>query len=832
MRYGKIDSSICRRGPVLPLPEKGENSAMEEKMNESAAVDELAQETQKVVYGEKTFEPHIPALARRAAAEGAVLLKNEGSVLPLPAEETVAVFGRVQFDYFYVGYGSGGDVNPPYTVNLIEGLRAAGVRIDEALASVYADWSAKNPPDMGEWATWPRYFEEMPLTDSAVHEAAARCGTALVVIGRSAGESRENALEPGSYYLTQEEKTLLSQVTAAFSRVAVVIDAGSVMDLSWLDEYPIGAALLVWQGGMESGNAAADVLTGKVNPCGKLTDTVAKRYEDYPSAGDFLGEDFNCYTEDIYVGCRYFETFAPEAVQFPFGFGLSYTSFALTQMRAEAQGDTVRVWVTAENTGALSGREVVQVYGSAPQGVLGKPARVLAAFGKTRTLAPGESETLALSFPLSALASYDDGGVTGHKSAWVLEAGEYGIYAGADVRRASLCGSVTVPELRIVSQLQEICPPSPAHPFDRLVNRGGKAVYEPVPTASRSLRGRILDNLPAAIPFTGDRGIRLRDVADGLAALDDFLAQIAPEDLDALSRGDITMDSPLGAKGNAAVMGGITESLRALGVPPITTTDGPSGIRLQYYTSLLPCGTALACTWDPVLVEGLYQAVGREMVEKGSDVLLAPGMNIHRNPLCGRNFEYFSEDPLVSGRAAAAVVRGIQKNGVSACPKHFACNNQETNRNRNDSRVSERALREIYLKGFEICVKEGRPQNLMTSYNLVNGVWSHYNYDLCTTVLRGEWGYDGSVMTDWWMQASEDPDFPALRDSAYRIRAQVDVLMPGSRPGDFPSPDEPDPAPLASCAAENGLTIAELQRGARNVLGYILRSNALRNWKE
>lgn len=292
------------------------------------------------------------------------------------------------------------------------------------------------------------------------------------------------------------------------------------------------------------------------------------------------------------------------------------------------------------------------------------------------------------------------------------------------------------------------------------------------------------------------------------------------------------MDSPLGAKGNAAVMGGITESLRALGVPPITTTDGPSGIRLQYYTSLLPCGTALACTWDPVLVEGLYQAVGREMVEKGSDVLLAPGMNIHRNPLCGRNFEYFSEDPLVSGRAAAAVVRGIQKNGVSACPKHFACNNQETNRNRNDSRVSERALREIYLKGFEICVKEGRPQNLMTSYNLVNGVWSHYNYDLCTTVLRGEWGYDGSVMTDWWMQASEDPDFPALRDSAYRIRAQVDVLMPGSRPGDFPSPDEPDPAPLASCAAENGLTIAELQRGARNVLGYILRSNALRNWKE
>ena len=482
-------------------------------------------------------------------------------MLPLPSEEKVAVFGRVQLDYFYVGYGSGGDVNPPYTVNLMQGLRAAGVRVDEPLAAAYAGWSAKNPPDMGEWATWPRFFEEMPLADSAVREAAARCGTALVVVGRSAGESRENALEPGSYYLTQAEKTLLSQVTSAFSRVAVVIDAGSVMDLSWLDEYPIGAALFVWQGGMESGNAAADVLTGRVNPCGRLTDTVAKRYEDYPSAKDFLGEDFNCYTEDIYVGYRYFETFAPEAVQFPFGFGLSYTSFALQNLRTQAQGDTVRVWATVENTGSLSGREVVQVYGSAPQGALGKPARVLAAFGKTRTLAPGETETLALSFPLSALASYDDGGVTGCKSAWVLEAGEYGVYAGTDVRRASLCGSVTVPELRVVSQLQEVCPPSSAHPFDRLVNRGGKAVYEPIPTASRSLRDRVLENLPEALPFTGDRGIRLRDVADGLATLDEFAAQITPEDLDALSRGDITMDSPLGTKGNAAVMGGITESL-------------------------------------------------------------------------------------------------------------------------------------------------------------------------------------------------------------------------------------------------------------------------------
>ena len=258
-------------------------------------------------------------------------------------------------------------------------------------------------------------------------------------------------------------------------------------------------------------------------------------------------------------------------------------------------------------------------------------------------------------------------------------------------------------------------------------------------------------------------------------------------------------------------------------MPPATTTDGPSGIRLQYYCSLLPCGTALACAWNPQLVESLYQAHGREMVMKGSDMLLGPGMNIHRNPLCGRNFEYFSEDPLVSGKTGAAMVRGLQKNGVSACPKHFACNNQETNRAYNDSRVSQRALREIYLKGFEICIAEGKPQNIMSSYNKINGVWSHYNYDLCTTVLRGEWGYEGVVITDWWMRSSPDPDFPDLWDSAYRIRAQVDVLMPGA----IDHAGTPDPSALESYR-KGGLTLAELQRGACNVLRYLIRSNALK----
>ena len=520
------------------------------------------------------------------------------------------------------------------------------------------------------------------------------------------------------------------------------------------------------------------------------------------------------------MGYRYFETFEKDAVQFPFGFGLSYTSFSLENAQVKACGDRVRVRLDVRNTGSCPGREVAQVYACAPQGLLGKPQRTLCAFQKTKLLQPGESQRLTLVFPIQSLASFDDSGATGHKNAWVLEAGSYELFVGADVRSAQPAGSVSLPELRVVEELQEVSAPTTA--FDRLVNKNGRKALEPVPLAVRSLKERIVDNLPDELPFTGDKGIQLKDVALGLASLDDFAAQLSPEELEALSHGDYIMGSPLGTAGNAAVMGGITESLRSKGVPPITTTDGPSGIRLQYYCSLLPCGTCLACTWDPELVESLYQSHGREMVQKGTDVLLGPGMNIHRNPLCGRNFEYFSEDPLVTGKIAAAMVRGIQKNGVSACPKHFACNSQETNRAFNDSRLSQRALREIYLKGFEICVKEGRPQNIMTSYNKINGVWGHYNYDLCTTVLRGEWGYEGCVMTDWWMRQSPDPDFENVWDSAYRIRAQVDVLMPGG----IDQKGSPDPSALESYQ-KGGLTLAELQRGAKNVLRYILHSNAL-----
>jgi len=399
------------------------------------------------------------------------------------------------------------------------------------------------------------------------------------------------------------------------------------------------------------------------------------------------------------------------------------------------------------------------------------------------------------------------------------------VYVGTDVRSASRVAAFEVPETRVVRTATEVA--APVRAFERLTvaraDDGSALVsHETVPTRTVLRAERVLGSLPVEIPQTGDRGIDLADVARGAASLDDFVAQLTDEELSLLARGDVTMDSPLGAAGNAGVLGGVSESLRAKGVSPVTTTDGPSGIRLSAYASLLPSGTALASTWNTALIEELAALHGEEMLRKGSDVLLSPGMNIHRDPLCGRNFEYFSEDPVVTGRIAAAVVRGVQSTGLSACPKHFAANNQETNRTRNDSRVSERALREIYLRGFEICVREAAPRTIMTSYNQINGVWAHYHYDLATVVLREEWGYEGAVITDWWIENAVDPDFPALEDNAYRVRAQVDVLMPGGVKRDAAPQAQADTTILDSLAREDGITRGELQRTARNVLGLVI----------
>jgi len=808
--------------PRTPAIESGDRS------HGATAIESVAQLSTILQDTDPTLDPALGRAARQAAAEGVVLLRNDDAVLPLTPDRTVAVFGRVQLDWFAVGYGSGGDVKVPYVWNLLAGLRDAGISIDTELADLYTRWCAQNPPELtGTWGTWPHHFPEMPLAPAVAAEAAARADTAVVVIGRAAGEARDSLRVPGSFELTADERSLLDAVTASFSRTVVVIDAGNVMDLSWLAGYGdrIAGVLYAWQGGMEGARAVAAVLAGEVPASGRLTDTIAWSYDDYPSAPNFGGLDANVYAEDVFVGYRYFETFAPDRVQFPFGFGLGYTTFDVEVAEAVTDAGTLRLTVDVRNTGIRDGKETVQVYVALPGAVLAQPSRCLVAFAKTGLLGPGETERVALTIAFDDLASYDDSGVTGHRSAWVLEAGEYRFFVGTDVRSAAEAAVVQMERLRVVRQAREVA--APVVPFSRMtVVRGADGAaqvgWEPAPMATVDRREHILDALPVASPLTGDVGITLDDVAAGAASLDAFVAQLTPEELALIARGDVTMHSPLGAPGNAGVLGGVAPSLREKGVRPVTTTDGPSGIRLAAYASLLPSGTALASTWNPDLVRELAALHGQEMIRKGSDVLLSPGMNIHRDPLCGRNFEYFSEDPLVSGRMAAAVVRGVQSQGVAACPKHFAANNQETNRTRNDSRVSERALREIYLRGFELCVREARPLALMTSYNRINGVWSHYHHGLVTDVLRGEWGYEGCVVTDWWMEDADDPDFPALTNNAYRVRAQVDVLMPGGvKTAAGPQPYADDSI-LESLARPEGVTLGELQRGARNVLGLVL----------
>ena len=798
-----------------------------------------------------TVNPAVQEYARRAAAEGIVLLKNDNNALPLGQNgpQPVAFFGVTQVQTFLVGYGSGGDVKPPYRTTLADGLaRQSAIVPDKELLDAYTKWAQAHPLNTGGWGNWPFYAPEMPLSAEQIQAAAKRADTAVIVIGRAAGEDRECKLEPGSYYLTDAEKSLLKEVTSAFRKTVVLLNVGNVIDMAWVKDYKIDALMYVWQGGMETGDAIVSVLSGEETPSGKLASAIANTYQDYPSAQSFGGRDFNNYTEDIYVGYRYFETFAPEKVMYPFGFGLSYTTFDISDVSvksADLVKDGVTVEATVRNTGTkYMGREVVQVYCGAPQGKLGKPAKVLVAYGKTSPLGPapfspildGGSVKLTFKIPAKVFASFDDSGVTGHQAAWVLEPGKYTFYVGNSSRDAKECGSIELGELAVIEQLEPaLAIASEDIAFDRIkpVEQGGKLVpgSERVPVSKVNLAARVKERLPKAIPETGDRGIKLIDVKQGKNTLDEFVAQLTPAEIETLLRGDGGMNSPLGPAGNASVFGGTIQSLRDKGVPPIPTCDGPSGLRLSANASLLPIGSLLACTWNNELVEQMYYQIGVEMDKNGVDCILGPGMNIHRNPLCGRNFEYFSEDPLLTGLMAASMTRGIQSAGASTVPKHFALNNQETNRNYNDSRCSERALREIYLRAFEICVKVGKPYNIMGSYNKINSFWNYYNYDLDTTILRGQWGWTGSLMTDWGTRASSS-ELLHVSNNAWRVRSQMDVLMPGNGPG------RNDRSILESYEAwvaagrpdsiDAGLTLGEMQRSVKNVLNYVMESRTFR----
>lgn len=764
------------------------------------------------------------ALARQAAAESCVLLKNDGQTLPIQEGTKVSVFGRIAFHYYKSGTGSGGLVNVKRVTGILDAIKGSEkILLNEKLYETYAAWVAENPFDKGAgWGQEPWSQVEMPLTDELVAEAARESDMAVVVIGRTAGEDQDTMAQPGSYLLTEAEEDMLKKVCGAFEKVAVLLNVGNIIDMKWVEAYQPSAVMYVWQGGQEGGNGVLDVLDGTVTPCGKLTDTIARDIADYPSTKNFGDPKKNVYQEDIYVGYRYFETFAKENVLYPFGFGLSYTGFSVEMTAFAEDMDEIRAEVTVKNTGAVAGKEVVQLYVSAPQGALGRPVRELKAYAKTDVINPGESCVLTLLAPKPSLAAYDDSGVTGHKSCYVLEAGTYGIYIGTDVRSAVRTASFEIAETIVTEQLEEVMAPVQKFTRFRPVQEGENftLTYEDAPLRTVNPADRIRERRPADIAYTGDQGYQLADVREGRVTMDTFLAQLQDEDLACIVRGE-GMCSPKVTPGTAGAFGGVTESLKQFGIPVGCCADGPSGIRMDCGTRAfsMPNGTALGATFNLPLVEALYQMEGMELRKNRIDTLLGPGINIHRNPLNGRNFEYISEDPYLTGTMAASQVKGMGYAGVTGTIKHFATNNQEFHRRDTDAVVSERALREIYLKGFELAVKEGGAYSVMTTYGALNGIWTAGNYDLVTTVLRGEWGFDGIAMTDWWAAMNEEGEEPSLKNTGVMVRAQNDLFMVT---GDSASNAMGDDSMEA--IAEGRTTRGEYQRCAANICRMLMRS--------
>lgn len=739
---------------------------------------------------------HI-ALSRRAAGEGMVLLKNDGNRLPLAKGTKVALFGKGTIDYVKGGGGSG-DVTVAYVRNLYQGLQE---KEKEGKVTIFPDlplfYEEEMQKQYAEGAV-PGMTREPELPGELLAKAKACADTAIVTICRFSGEGwdrkcriqkdgyalfeneiRQSNLsasifENGDFYLTNGEQKLIEQVKGAFQNIIVVMNVGGMVDTAWFKDCSnISAVLMAWQGGMEGGLAMADVLCGDVNPSGKLTDTFAASLDDYPSTESF--HESACYvdyTEDIYVGYRYFETIpgASEKVNYPFGFGLSYTDFQIRVWEAGQKEEKIRILVCVTNTGKREGKEVVQVYYQAPQGKLGKPLKELAAFEKTRELKPGESQVLEMTFEIASMASYDDLGKV-DISAYVLEQGEYSFYVGSSVRDAKRLDYTWKLEAPVITE-QLSAKAAPGKLRKRLLADG---TYEGLPSREyweenglpRQDKTTLEGYLPevraqSRISFdelASRRLPKLLDVAEGRLGLEEFTEALSDEDLIHLLGGQ-----PNTGVANTFGMGNLPQ----YGVPNVMTADGPAGLRIAsecgVCTTAFPCATLIACTWDTRLAEQIGEAAAEELKENNLGVWLAPAVNIHRSPLCGRNFEYYSEDPLVAGKMGAAMVRGIQSRHIGACAKHFACNNKETNRKDSDSRVSERALREIYLKAFEIIVKEADPYMIMTSYNLVNGVQASENKDLLMGILRSEWGYRGMVTTDWWTHGEHYREVKAGND--------------------------------------------------------------------
>ena len=813
-------------------------------------------------------------IAREAAAAGFVLLENKDHVLPLAKGSKVGLYGAGAIRTIKGGTGSG-DVNERDSVNIFQGMKNAGYDVtssewledyDKCYVQARLDWKNEiftkmNGDDAKFFDVYSATPFFVPAGNPIDEEKAAADGadTAFFVLARIAGENKDRFDTEGDYFISKEEKAILAQVSKCYKNVVLVINTGGLMDLAFVEEFDnIRSVLQYVQAGQEGGNAFADVVSGDVTPSGKMTDTWAKDYYDYPGAdvysyksGDLFKEK---YEEGIFVGYRYFDTFEVP-VRYSFGYGMSYTEFEIRtdDIRVSGRGminPKVSVTVTVTNTGdTYAGKEVVQIYASCPQGKLVKEFRRLAGFGKTKLLAPKESQTMTITFPLYQLTSYEE-----ESASWILEPGMYGIWVGNDLNTSVLSGALELDEKAVMTACENICPLkeklNEITPDAEKVQAREAAWQNEV----KEKRMSVIELKAAEFPTEKVDYQPVPEELPGKAGK--IVESLSVDQLALLATGD-----PGRAQGNALGSAGISVPGAAAETSPcaseepwnvttIALVDGPAGLRLKkeyqvdngeivasdflaaleggffcppqekrgtiYYQfcTAIPVGTLLAQSWDVELIKRVGEMIGHEMELFNVTLWLAPGMNIHRNPLCGRNFEYYSEDPLLAGMMAGAMTLGVQKvPGCGTTIKHFACNNQEDNRMGSDSILSERALREIYLKGFEIAVKDAQPMSIMTSYNLINGVHAANCYDTCTKAARDEWGFAGAIMTDW---TTTNVQIQGECTAAGCMRAGNDMVMPG-----LPEDHENIKKELA----DGTLTMAELKRCIYNTVNIVLQSN-------
>ena len=755
----------------------------------------------------------------KASNEGIVLLKNKDGTLPLIKDSKIAIFGRTYIDYFYVGNGSGGNVIPPFKLSPYQVFKNQDyLKVDQNIENYYLYQTSlkKNKPIQGFWGHWNRYHEEYKIKEELIKEASLVNETSIMFISRNLGEDQDNILKEGGYYLTKEEKRLLTLLRNYFKKLIIIITSASLIDMEFINDLNPDALIYSSLNGMEGGKPIYNVLINKHNPSGRMVDTVFKIYSDNIVSSNY-GKKKVIYKEDIYLGYRYGETFVEDKILYKFGYGLSYSKFKYEFFSYSSSFDKMIIKVKVKNLGPYKGKDVIELFVSKPNDIISNPKYCLTSFNKTKELDVNEEQIIELEFTKKELSSFEDRHDSKYFSSWVIYQGEYKLYLTDDGNKNESCYSLIFNHDEVIETCSLGLFPNDSFFKNRGYNNQSFSLKNTIEQDLSTLKNREFNNSDK----NSDKQFTLDMVLDNKITLDQFIDSLSLEELEALTRGHGFMSSPYGIKGNAGAFGGIIDSLNEKNVPPLITCDGPSGIRCEAYTYLLPSGTALASSFNVDMVRKLYEDLGKEMNRLNVDIILGPGLNLHRSPLCGRNFEYYSEDPLLSGKMGSNAIKGIQKYGLGCSLKHFACNNQEKHRSKEDSIVSLRALRELYLRSFEIAINEASPTCIMTSYNKVNGTYAYYNYSLVNTILRKDFNFDGLVMTDWWMKSRRSKDYPKLKKNAYRVRSGIDVYMPGGSRID--KKYRSDHTLLKSLNKKDGIRLEEIKLSVKRTLLLCLK---------